>query len=487
MALPTSHSSDHPHEECGVFGIFAPGEDVSRIAFFGLYALQHRGQESAGIAVSDGHNLNCHKNTGLVSLVFDEEILQNLQGIVAVGHTRYSTTGSNTQRNAQPVICDTSLGPIAVAHNGNLINTRMLRQELTSKGVTFEGTNDSEIIAKIIAIEYEACKNPVKALRAAMKRICGAYSLVVMGKDFLMACRDPYGLRPLCLGNINGHYLFSSETCAINVVAAKFIRELAPGEIVLLDDNGITACEGVPMIQHALCAFETIYFARPDSQIYGRTLHGVRRNFGKQLAIEHAVEADIVIPIPDTGIPGALGYSNQSGIPYCEGLIKNRYIHRTFIQPDQRMRELGVKVKLNPLPEVIKNKRVIMVDDSIVRGTTTRKLVKMLFDEGAAEVHVRITSPPVQHPCFYGIDMATPEELIAANFSVEQIRERIGATSLGYLSVDGLMEALRMTSDNYCLACFNGEYPIEVTDELRTNKLQFEDAAVCGAPEAPVP
>ncbi len=487
MALPTSHSSDHPHEECGVFGIFAPGEDVSRITFFGLYALQHRGQESAGIAVADGKSLKCHKDTGLVSLVFDEDILQDLRGHIAIGHTRYSTTGSNTQRNAQPVICETSLGKIAVAHNGNLINTRVLRHELTQKGVVFEGTNDSEIIARIFALELEARRDPVKALRATMQRVVGAYSLVVMGNDFLLACRDPYGLRPLCLGTINGHYLVCSETCAINVVAGKFVREIAPGELILLNEEGITARDGVPMVRHALCAFETIYFARPDSQIYGRTLHGVRRNFGKQLAIEHAVDADVVIPIPDTGTPGALGYSLQSGIPYGEGLIKNRYIHRTFIQPDQRMRELGVKVKLNPLAEVIKDKRVIMVDDSIVRGTTTRKLVKMLFEEGAREVHVRITSPPVMHPCYYGIDMATSGELIAANYTVEEIRHKIGATSLGYLSIDGLMEALRMTSDNYCLACFNGEYPIHVPEELRMNKLQFEEVAVCGAPEAQTP
>jgi amidophosphoribosyltransferase len=374
---------DHLHEECGVFGIYAPGEDVARITFFGLYALQHRGQESAGIAVSDGERVLVHKEMGLVSQVFDEETLGYLRGHIAIGHTRYSTTGSSVLRNAQPVICESPIGTLAVAHNGNLVNAAPLRLRLQEAGVHFHSTNDSEIIARLLATELAEFRDPVEAMRRVMQQITGAYSLVILTPHHLIASRDPYGVRPLCLGRINGHYVIASETCALNVVGADFVREIEPGEVLVIDENGLREEQAVPLQRYSLCMFEFIYFARPDSHIYNRTLHEVRRRMGQELAREHpAPGAQVVIPIPDTGIPAALGFAQASGIPYAEGLIKNRYIQRTFIQPDQRMRELGVKIKLNPLREVISGRKLVMVDDSIVRGTTTGKIVRMLFERG---------------------------------------------------------------------------------------------------------
>lgn len=479
---------DHPREECGVFGVYAPGEDVARITFFGLYALQHRGQESAGIAVSDGERVLVHKEMGLVSQVFDEETLGYLRGYIAIGHTRYSTTGSSVLRNAQPVICDSPIGTLAVAHNGNLVNSVSLRQQLQELGVHFHTTNDSEIIARLFALELAEDRDPIRAMRRTMEQLSGAYSLLVLTPHHLLAVRDPWGVRPLCLGSINGHFVVASETCALNVVGADFVREIEPGEVVLIDRDGIREEQAVPLQKHSLCMFEFIYFARPDSHIYNRTLHEVRRRMGQELAHEHpAPGAHVVIPIPDTGIPAALGFSQASGIPYAEGLIKNRYIQRTFIQPDQRMRELGVKIKLNPLREVIAGRKLVMVDDSIVRGTTTGKIVRMLFEAGAKEVHVRITSPPIRYPCFYGIDMATREELVAASHSVEEIRQLIGATSLGYLSIEGMLRAVRMKRHSFCLACFDGKYPIAVPREVRLSKNLLEDdenvPACCGSPE----
>ncbi|MDR3707964.1 MAG: amidophosphoribosyltransferase [Capsulimonadaceae bacterium] len=467
---------DSPKEECGIFGLYAPGVEVARLTYFGLFALQHRGQESAGIAVSDGNTIRMHKDMGLVAHIFNEDTLAKLPGHIAIGHTRYSTTGSSVLRNAQPLHCVWGGGNLAVGHNGNLINAGELRCELEAQGVPFETSNDSEVIARLIA--SQATSSLDEAVARTMARIKGAYSLVILSEDTLIGVRDPYGVRPLCVGQLaGGHYVLASETCALNTVGAEFIRELAPGEIVTIDKDGLRARHGQPMARHAMCMFEFIYFARPDTSLYGRELHQVRRRMGRELAREHPIRgefADVVIPIPDTGIPAAIGFAEQSGIPYGEGVIKNRYIQRTFIQPDQRMRELGVRMKLMPIKEALTGKRVVMVDDSIVRGTTTSQIVRMLFEAGASEVHVRITAPPIKFPCFYGIDMADQDQLVAAHQSVEDIRATIGATTLGYLSIDGLSRAIGLNRDQFCLACFNGLYPIEIPDRLKVSKFALE-------------
>jgi amidophosphoribosyltransferase len=415
-----------------------------------------------------------HKEMGLVAHIFKEHILAALPGFIAIGHTRYSTTGSSVLRNAQPLQCIWGGGTLAVAHNGNLINTTELRDELMAKGVPFETTNDSEVIARLIASQQSETLEHAVAL--TMKRIHGAYSLLILSEDKLIAARDPFGIRPLCIGQVgSGHYVVASETCALNTVGAEYIRDIAPGEIVTIDENGMSSFQGAIMERHAMCMFEFIYFARPDSVLYGRELHQVRRRMGKELAREHpAFDADIVIPIPDTGTPAAIGFAKQAGIPYGEGVIKNRYIQRTFIQPDQRMRELGVRMKLMPIKESLAGKRVVMVDDSIVRGTTTSQIVKMLFESGAAEVHVRITAPPIKFPCFYGIDMANQDELVAAHQNVEETRRLIGATSLGYLSIEGLSRAIGMNRSQFCLACFTGSYPIDIPSSLKVSKFAFE-------------
>ncbi|MBB6051853.1 amidophosphoribosyltransferase [Armatimonas rosea] len=466
---------DTPHEECGIFGVWAPGEDVARMAFFGLFALQHRGQESAGIAVSDGKRIALHKDMGLVTQVFDEEILSNLTGYSAIGHTRYSTTGSSVLRNAQPIAaCLHARQEVAVAHNGNLINTDVLRAELTSRGYKLESTNDSEALALLIAEHLE--QGGVEAVRKAMQKAEGAYSLAILTNTELIGARDPYGVRPLCLGRLSdGGFVLASETCALNTVGATLIREIMPGEIVVINDQGWRVEPGVAMQRQALCMLEAIYFARPDSVMYGQSLHAARRRMGGELSREHpALDADLVIGVPDSGTPAALGFAEASGIPFGEGLIKNRYIQRTFIQPDQRMREMGVRMKLTPIREALQGKSVVMVDDTIVRGTTTGKVVRLLLEAGAREVHVRISAPPVKWPCFYGIDMATQDQLIAASQSVEAIRQKIGATSLGYLSEAGLARAMSVPADNFCLACFSGSYPIPVPENLRMEKLAFE-------------
>ncbi|MGC4046517.1 MAG: amidophosphoribosyltransferase [Armatimonas sp.] len=471
-----SIDDDSPKEECGVFGVWAPDEEVARLAFFGLFALQHRGQESAGIAVSDGERIASHKEMGLVTQVFDEDSLLRLTGYIAIGHTRYSTTGSSIIQNAQPIHCCLSTGEeVAVAHNGNLINVAELRDELQSEGIFFESTNDSEVIAQLIARNLKEL-GPAGAVRAAMGRIEGAYSLAILTKNELIAARDPHGVRPLCLGRLgDGKWAIASETCALNTVGAAFVREVEPGEIVVIDAQGWRREPGLGMKRQALCMLETIYFARPDSVMYGRSLHAARWRMGRELAREHPVpEADIVIGVPDSGTPAALGFAEESGIPFGEGLIKNRYIQRTFIQPDQRMRELGVKMKLTPIREALEGSRVVMVDDSIVRGTTTGKVVRLLLDAGAKEVHVRISAPPVMFPCFYGIDMATQDQLVAAKLQIEEIRQLIGADSLGYLSTEGLAHALEVPNDNFCLACFTGDYPIEIPPHVKVSKFAFE-------------
>lgn len=473
---------DGMHHECGVFGVYAPGLDVARLTYFGLFTLQHRGQESAGIAVSDGHEVAIHKQMGLVNQIFDEATLSRLRGQLAIGHVRYSTTGSSVIRNAQPMLIGDHELSLAVAHNGNLVNSQQLRAKLERRGVVFHATSDTEIIAQMLHREL-AFHEPIEdALTTVMEEIQGAYSLCLLTENELVAARDPHGLHPLCVGRLNGSgYVVASETCALNAVGAKFIREVEPGEVVIIDQSGIRWHQAVESPRKAMCIFETIYFARPDSKIYGRTLHGARRRMGEQLAIEHPIEADVVIPVPDTGIPGAIGYSAVTKVAFDTGLVKSRYIQRTFIQPDQRQREMGARLKYTPIPETIDGKRVVLVDDSIVRGTTTGKLVSLVREAGAREVHVRIFSPPIKWPCFYGIDMAQREDLIAAMHSLDEICQKIGADSLGYLSTEGLARALGVSAKHFCWACLTGRYPVPVPKHLRDAKMQLQDA--CGSLE----
>jgi len=461
---------------CGVFGVFAPGEDVARITFFGLFALQHRGEESAGIAVTDGTRILLHRDMGLVMQAFNEDDLARLKGFAAIGHNRYSTTGSTTLSNAQPFVFSGPAGELAIAHNGNLVNALDLRAELEAEGVEFETTSDTEAIAKIIL--HSSAPTIEEAVAEMMEKVKGAYSLTILTHDKLVAVRDPWGVRPLCLGVLNGeHWVVASESCAFEPIGAKFVREIEPGEVVIIDKEGLRSMKPIKVRRSATCIFEFIYFARPDSLIFGKRVFEVRRRMGHILAQEHPVEADIVVPVPDTGIAAALGYAEASGITFMEAIIKSRYIGRTFIQPDQRMRELGVKMKLTPLKEVLAGKRVVLVDDSIVRGTTTSQKVRMLFEAGAKEVHVRISSPPYRYPCFYGIDTPNKGELIAARMSVEEIREFLGATSLGYLSIDGLVRATGIQRGKFCLACFNNRYPIPIPKDVRLHKFALEGKA----------
>ncbi len=455
---------DHPKEECGVLGLFNPSGDVARLAFFGLFALQHRGQESAGIAVSDGQEVRMEKGMGLVSQVFNEEVLGRLPGAMAIGHTRYSTTGASVLRNAQPIYCQSTVGEIAVAHNGNLINASALRESLEAEGEIFESTADSEVIARLLVRNLHL--GPENAVASVMKELRGAYCVTVLTPRMILGFRDPFGIRPLTAGRVNDGYMIASESCAFGPIGGIPERELEPGEMVMIDADGMRYAQGAPPKRPAMCMFEFIYFARPDSKMYGNLLYDVRERMGAILSEEHPIEADLVIPVPDSGIPAALGYSQASQIPFREGMMKSRYIHRTFIQPDQRMREIGVRMKLTPLVEHIAGKRIVLVDDSIVRATTTKQIVRMLFEAGAAEVHVRITAPPITHPCFYGIDMASRSELAAAIMTIDGIRQHIGATTLGYLSIDGAVRAAGGGTHRFCLACFNGEYPLPVPEEL---------------------
>jgi amidophosphoribosyltransferase len=452
---------DRVKDECGVVGFFVPGEQVSRLAFFGLFALQHRGQESAGIAASDGGRVRMFKEMGLVSKVFTEEILDSLPGHVAVGHTRYSTSGSSEKRNAQPIFCVTVVGEMAVAHNGNLTNSADLHEELKAEGVKFETTADSELIA-LLLMHYMNLGID-EAVRRTMARLEGAYSVTICMEDRLIGFRDPHGVRPLSLGKIGNGWMLASESCAFEPVAAKFVRDIEPGEVVVIDSTGMHSFIVSGATNGHMCLFEFIYFARPDSSMYGTSLYQARKRMGAALYREHPVDADLIVPVPDSGIPAALGFAEESGIAFGEGMMKSRYIHRTFIQPDQRMRELGVRMKLSPLRENVEGKRIVLVDDSIVRGTTTDQIVTMMRDSGASEVHVRITAPPIEHPCYYGIDMASRDQLIAANKTIEQIRVHLGADSLGYLSVGGAMDAVRAGERRFCNACFTGEYPIRVS------------------------
>ncbi len=485
---------DKMHDECGVFGVFAPGRDVARLAFFGLYALQHRGQESAGIATTDGATAFVHKGMGLVSQVFNEDNLRPLEGHIAIGQNRYSTTGSSHLRNAQPYLIETIYGPLGVAHNGNLTNALHLRHQLLKRGVGLSSTSDSEVITQMLAapadVWGESNLNGVEndrwvaRIRALMQVADGAYSLTIMTRNAVYAVRDPRGLRPLALGQLDdGGYVVASETCALGTIGADFVRDVVPGEIVRLDQNGVTSFTGVKPKDHALCVFEYVYFARPDSVFEGQVIHEVRQELGRQLAREAPADADVVIGVPDSATPAAIGFAQHSGLTYTEGLTKNRYIGRTFIQPDDELRKEGVRIKYNPLHANLHGKRVVLIDDSIVRGNTAGPLVQLVRDGGAKEVHVRVSSPPVRYPCFMGIDMATKDQLIAHQLDIEGIRERIGADSVAYLSVDGMVSAVRKAvqqKTGHCAACFTGDYPIPIPEWLFSEdrdkeKLIFED------------
>lgn len=466
---------DSIHEECGVFGIYSEKtDDVATSAYYALYALQHRGQESCGIAVNDDGVITCHKNAGLVNEVFKQEELDALgQGQMAVGHVRYGTTGAGGIANAQPMVVNHIKGSMALAHNGNLTNAAELRSALEMNGSIFHSTSDTEVISYIITKERIAAPSIEAAVFSAMYRLKGAYSLIIMSPSKLIAARDPQGFRPLCIGKKDGQILFASETCALHTLGAEYIRDVRPGEIVVVDKHGLRSIAGhCTDGKKALCVFEYIYFARPDSEIEGCSVHLARKKAGAFLAKEHPVEADVVIGVPDSGIDAAIGYAEESGIPYGLGFIKNKYIGRSFIQPTQAQRESDVRIKLNVVPSTVKGKRVVMIDDSIVRGTTSARIVKQLRDAGASEVHVRVSAPPFRHPCYFGVDIDSPDNLIANHHSLEEICKIIGADSLGYLSVDNVIHLADGCPLDFCTACFNGDYPIEPPKENAKSKFE---------------
>ena len=468
MGIP----DDRPHDECGVVGVYTPNEQAAREAFFGTYALQHRGQESVGIASADGEQIRIHTAMGLLVQGFQETDLQRLTGHISIGHTRYSTTGSSLIQNAQPMIARGPDIEIAIGHNGNLVNAAELRDELTGWGIDFHTSSDTEVLANIIA--NAPAGNWPDRIAYAMRRLRGAYSLVGLTRDFLLAVRDPLGVRPLCIGKLNGDgWVFASESCALDHIGADFVREVDPGEAIMVDESGFrTLYKRETNGRRASCVFEHIYFARPDSVLDDRLVYASRMSMGRQLAKEYPADADMVIGVPDSATAAAAGYSQESGIPYGDGLVKNRYVGRTFILPDQRLRDLGVRTKLNPLPEMIRGKRLVVVEDSIVRGTTSLPVVNLLRRGGASEVHLRICAPPIVHPCQLGIDMPSRRELIASNKSVDEICEILGADSLGYLSHDGLVEAVGLGEDRICSACFTGNHPFPV--QLEMDKLALE-------------
>lgn len=459
------------HEACGVFGVYAPGEDVARLTYFALFALQHRGQESSGIATSDGKHIQVYSRMGLVSQVFNEESLSRLGGYIAIGHNRYSTTGSSRICNAQPLLAGSGDATLAIAHNGNITNAGVLYRELLEKSYSFQTTTDSEVILNLILSSPE--KDWLDKIRYAMRRLQGAYSVVMMSRDTLWGLRDPLGVRPLCLGKLqNGSFVLASESCALDHIGAAFVREVEPGEIVRIDASGLSSYKE-DCGRRAMCIFEYIYFARPDSIINGRLIYDTRAAMGARLAEEYPVAADLVIGVPDSATPAGVGYSARSGTPLSMGLVKNRYMGRTFIEPDQRIRDLGVKLKFNPMRPLLEGKRVVLVDDSIVRGTTTPKVIRLLRQAGAKEVHMRVCAPPICYPCFMGVDMASQHELIAARKSIPEICAYIGADSLGYLSLDGLIKATGLPREVFCTACFTGEYPLPV--QLEMDKLSLEN------------
>lgn len=468
----SNFNPDKPREECGVFGIYGHDLDVAKLTYYGLYALQHRGQESAGIATSDGKQVYLHKHMGLVSEVFNSEKLEKLPGHIAIGHVRYSTTGSSHPINAQPLVFNYAQGTIGLAHNGNITNINELRSQLTATGSVFQTTTDSEAIVNLIA-RYSQ-NSLEEALTKCMIDIKGAYSLVLITEESLIAMRDPYGFRPLCLGRLENGYVVASESCALDIVGAKKIRDIEPGEIVIIDKNGVRSMMALSCRKKAHCVFEFVYLARPDSEIDGFHVDKVRRAMGRQLAKEYPADVDIVIPVPDSGTMAARGYAEESCKPFEEGLMKNRYIGRTFIQPKQESRDIGVKIKLNPVEHVLKGKKVLMVDDSLVRGTTSRNIVKMIRDAGATEVHLCLSSPPVMKACYYGIDTADENDLVASSKSVEQIKEMLGVDGLHYLSLEGLLNVFGEYKDCFCSACFNGEYPVEISNSQGSSKFAFE-------------
>jgi amidophosphoribosyltransferase len=471
--LDEEHSGifgDKLHEECGVFGIFGHPE-AANLTYLGLYALQHRGQESAGICSADGKQMFVEKAMGLVADIFSEKRLKKLPGHMAIGHNRYSTSGSSILKNVQPIVANFSLGMLALAHNGNLVNANELRKTLEDEGAIFQSTSDSEVVVHLIA--HSKGESFYERVIQALKEVSGAFSLLILRENELIAARDSYGVRPLCLGQVDGAYVVASETCALDLISAKYVRDIEPGEIVIINEKGITSLKALPNSEKAFCIFEFIYFSRPDSNIFGgQNVNGIRKEFGRQLARESQVEADLVIPVPDSGVPAALGFSEESGIPFDFGLIRNHYIGRTFIEPKQSIRHFGVKIKLNPVRKLIEGKRIVVIDDSIVRGTTSKKIVKMLRENGgAAEVHLRISSPPTIMPCFYGIDTPTRQELIASSHDVEEIKKYVTADTLAYLSLEGLLRIVP-DSQNYCTACFDNVYPISFPGE-HLEQLEF--------------
>jgi len=470
---------DHPHEECGVIGVFAPNEDVARMTFFGLYALQHRGQEAAGIAVADGQTISMHKGVGLVSQVFTSNTMAELKGHYAIGHTRYSTTGSSLLRNAQPFMIETIHGPLALAHNGNLVNSMELRNELMQHGIGLSSSSDTEVMTMMLARNGGASWE--ERIKTAMKKWVGAYSLVILTRDCVYAVRDPWGFRPLCIGLLpSGGHAVASETGALQTLGCEAIRDVKPGEVVSLSNNALKVMQALPSVEpSAMCVFEHIYFARPDQTWDGINVHQLRQRLGEELAREISIKmgndvGDVVIPVPDSSVPAAIGFSHVSGIPYNDGFIKNRYVGRTFIEPTDSLRKRGVALKFNVIHENVLDKRVVMIDDSIVRGNTMGPLVKLLKNAGAKEVHVAITCPPIAHPCFMGVDMGRHEDLIAHKRTVDQICDHVGADSLYYLSIEGMMRAVGR-EDGFCQACFTGQYPIQV--DLSNVKTGFERGA----------
>jgi len=457
-------------EECGVFGIYSKsGLDVAAVSYYGLYALQHRGQESAGIVVSDGKSLMCHKNMGLVADVFNEKTLKNMKGKAAIGHVRYSTTGESKVENAQPLLSKFKLGSIAIAHNGNLINADVIRELLEDAGVLFQTSIDSEVILNLIA--RKAKKGLEQAIVDTVQAIKGSYAMVMITEEKLIGLRDPNGIRPMCIGKIGEDYILCSESCALDAVGAEFLRDVAPGEIVIIDDNGLKSIEFAEKTRCMTCAFEYIYFARPDSTIDGINVYTSRIAAGEELYREAPIDADIVVGVPDSGIAAAVGYAKASGIPYGIGLIKNKYVGRTFITPSQKLRERAVSVKLNALRVNVEGKRVVLIDDSIVRGTTSKRLVEILRRAGAKEVHFRVSSPVVKYPCYFGIDTPYRKELVGSQRTMDEIRDFIGADSIGYLSIKGLLNTLK-GKEGFCLGCFNGEYPMSAPIENSKDYLE---------------
>jgi amidophosphoribosyltransferase len=465
-------NDDRFHDECGVFGVFGHPE-ASNLVYLGLYALQHRGQEGAGIVSSDGEILRVDKGLGLVSDIFSEDRIKKLKGDAAIGHNRYSTTGgSRIVENVQPLLVNYALGSLAIAHNGNLTNYGAIKDELEAYGSIFHTSVDSELIVHLIA--HSKSGNLGTRAVDALQRVEGAYSLLILSEQEMIGIRDPNGFRPLCLGMLDGAYVLSSETCALDLIEAEYVRDIEPGEMVIINKDGIKSFHPFPEARQSCCIFEYIYFSRPDSYIFGENVNYIRKMMGRKLAQEHPVDADLVVPVPDSGVPAALGYAEEAGIHFDMGLIRNHYVGRTFIEPRQSIRHFGVKIKLNPVRKLLEGKRVVLVDDSIVRGTTSRKLVKMVRKAGAKEVHMRISSPPTTHPCFYGIDTPTRQELIASSHSVEEIRRYLTADSLGYLSLEGLLDIIPESLNKFCTACFNGDYPIAFPENRMSQLGLFE-------------